>query len=280
VSRAPDAIDIGYGAAPAQVLDLYLPPGSGRRPLLLNIHGGAWYTGDKSLAADAAPALADHGLIVANANYRIPRSDPVATMVTDALAALSWLRSSALPAPFSERWDGRVALAGDSAGAHIALLASLAIESPQLADALLPGGSIPAAADGLVLWSGALDLSALDVGDEHPFAERFAGYRATLGGGREGDPRAAHLATIDPVGWVATRLPPVLAFSSSTDFFGSSTRSWVDAMQAAGGSASVIWFGEDHPEARHSWQLDTGLSITRQTLAMTAAFVRTLEQAK
>lgn len=143
--------DLAYGPAPAQRLDVYLPPQAQDAPLILLVHGGGWAHGDK-----AQPALIEHkvarwvprGLILVSVNYRLlPEATPLQQAADVALALAEVQRRA-------PGWGGdpsRVVLMGHSAGAHLVALLS---SDPRIAADL-----------GLQPWLGsvALDSAALDV---------------------------------------------------------------------------------------------------------------------
>lgn len=143
--------DIAYGSDPAQTLDLYRPTKATRAPILIMVHGGGWWRGDK-----ANPAVVDNkvghwipeGYILASVNYRtVPKADPLA-QAADVAEAVAFVQAHA------GEWGGdpaRVVLMGHSAGAHLVVLLAAA---PQLA-----------ARAGVEPWLGtiALDSAAYDV---------------------------------------------------------------------------------------------------------------------
>jgi len=94
-------------------LDFWQAPGIGPRPLLVNIHGGGWSSGDKSIYFDYKPFL-DKGISCASIDYRLTPNNPLPTPVHDAARAIQFLRSKAA------EWNidtDRIALTGGSAGA-------------------------------------------------------------------------------------------------------------------------------------------------------------------
>lgn len=113
-----------------QKLDLYLPSGKGPFPLVLRIHGGAWRAGSKR---DGVPIfLVDAGFAVASVEYRFIPAYPFPAQIQDCKAALRFLREHAAGFDID---PGRVAVMGDSAGAHLAALMGLAPDAPALTDA-------------------------------------------------------------------------------------------------------------------------------------------------
>ena len=110
--------DVAYG--PDKIrnsLDFWQAPGSGARPLLVNIHGGGWTTGDKNTYFNYKPFL-EKGISCASINYRFTPDNPLPAPVHDAARAIQFLRSKAA------EWNidpNRIALTGSSAGACTAM---------------------------------------------------------------------------------------------------------------------------------------------------------------
>lgn len=66
----PD-LTVPYGPGPEQVIDLRLPPGPARAPLIVLVHGGFWRPGyDRRHLGPMASALAAAGYVVAVPEYR------------------------------------------------------------------------------------------------------------------------------------------------------------------------------------------------------------------
>ena len=104
--------------------DAYLPAGPGPHPALLAIHGGAWQRGDKAFYAHLGRYWAQLGIAVFSINYRLTTAGEPSWPQSprDVLAALAYLKNQSA----SLRIDpARVGTIGDSAGAHLAALATL-----------------------------------------------------------------------------------------------------------------------------------------------------------
>ncbi|HVZ19936.1 MAG TPA: alpha/beta hydrolase, partial [Vicinamibacterales bacterium] len=100
----------------ALALDLHMPAGVEHPPLLVWIHGGAWREGSKS---EARLEFVDHGIATAAVDYRLSTETRFPGMVYDIKAAIRFLRAHA--SDYGYRAD-RIAIAGDSAGGHLAAL--------------------------------------------------------------------------------------------------------------------------------------------------------------
>jgi acetyl esterase/lipase len=240
--------------------------------LILNLHGGGWYTGDKTLATLCCAELAARGHVVMNANYSIAAVDPVPAMVADALAALRWAHGTATPDQVRAAAARGVVLAGDSAGAHIAALTCVALRDARLADLLdVDTGTIPPVV-GLISWCGALSLDSLLVDRGDPLFDRFAVYLQALTGGHR---VAERLAELDPRRWLAAGMPPTLVVTSAADFLEPSGRAFAQASQAAGLPVTLVDYDDSHPSCVHSWQLDPSLAESQEVYDLVTDFVRT-----
>jgi acetyl esterase len=98
-------------------------PRDGLLPALLYLHGGGWVAGSVHSHDGPCAALArDAGVVVASLHYRRAPECPCPAANDDAYAALCWLaaHTTALGVDAS-----RLAIGGDSAGAHLAAGAAL-----------------------------------------------------------------------------------------------------------------------------------------------------------
>lgn len=81
--------DISYGKDPAQRLDIHLPE-SKTFPLLIYFHGGGLEKGDKAQLPMFYEYLANRGIAVVSANYRLYPDAEYPDFVEDAAAVVAW----------------------------------------------------------------------------------------------------------------------------------------------------------------------------------------------
>lgn len=143
----------------AHRLDVWVPRGDahvGARPMAMVFHGGGFTTLSKDTHWMFARALARRGLVVFNVNYRLAPEAPFPAAIEDACLATSWALEHA------ERYGAdpsRLVLAGESAGANLAVATALATCAPRAelwARRLYERGVTPLA---VVSMSGLLQVS-------------------------------------------------------------------------------------------------------------------------
>ena len=124
---------------------LYQPKGRGPFPALIEVHGGAWASGDRLNNAPLDEALAKSGIVVLAIDFRMPPKHRYPLSIADIHYATRWLKAHA--EEFGSRAD-LVAGLGTSSGAHQLLLSALKPTDPRyaalpLAEAPGMDGSLP-----------------------------------------------------------------------------------------------------------------------------------------
>ena len=118
-SGAPGAqLDVSYGEDASETLDIFPAPQAGA-PVLVFIHGGYWRSLDKSDHSFVAPAFNAAGATVVVPNYALCPAVTVEHITLQMARALAWVWRHA--AGFGGD-PARIALAGHSAGGHLATM--------------------------------------------------------------------------------------------------------------------------------------------------------------
>ena len=128
--QAEKRTDIEYGTAGGESLrlDANVPEGKGPFPAVILVHGGAWPGGDKSggknrgLIAPMEEPLSRAGFAWFSINYRLAPANRYPACIEDVEAAIRWVKAHAGEFGID---TNRLALAGESAGAHLAALAAV-----------------------------------------------------------------------------------------------------------------------------------------------------------
>ncbi len=150
-TRLDKRLDLAYGSAPSETLDLYPAAASGA-PLMVFIHGGYWRSLDKADFAYVAPIFVEHGISVAVVNYALAPAVGIDTICLQVVRALAWLYRNAGAQGFDR---DRIYVSGHSAGGHLTAMA-MAARYPDL------GADLPAnLVKGGVAISGLYDLEPI-----------------------------------------------------------------------------------------------------------------------
>lgn len=98
-------------------LDLYLPESQDAPPLVVNIHGGGWTSGNRQ--DSTFNWLLDHGYAVASISYRLTHVASHPAQIHDCKGAVRWLRANASRFGYDPQ---NIVVGGSSAGGHLAVL--------------------------------------------------------------------------------------------------------------------------------------------------------------
>ena len=129
--------DVAYGESlpgdqgGRNLLDLVVPkaasPGD-RRPVLLQVHGGAWVIGDKrEQGRPLMREMASRGWVCVAINYRLSPKGTMPDHIVDVKRSIAWMREHI--AEYGGDPDF-VCITGGSAGGHLSSLAALTANDP------------------------------------------------------------------------------------------------------------------------------------------------------
>lgn len=209
-----DLIYATEGETPLR-LDLYLPEAD-QKPagLIVWIHGGAWRAGTKSQVP--IKGILQHGLAIASVDYRLSTEAAFPAQLHDITRAIAFLRRNA--GKFSIDPE-RIAIAGSSAGGHLAALAGVASNVTQLAGRSEDGRPLPAEAlriSAIVSLYGASNLETiLQQSTPHGLNVRIPALQLLLRAQPDENPALARLAS--PVTHVDSKDPPLLLIHGDQD---------------------------------------------------------------
>ena len=138
--RSVHRTSVRYGPRPSQLLDVWRPKDlpAEPAPVLIFVPGGAWVHGSRMLQGYALMShLAEKGWVCLSIDYRVAPHHRWPAHITDVKTAIAWARANV------DKFGGDrnfVAIAGTSAGGHLAALAGLTANDPEM-QCELPEGS-------------------------------------------------------------------------------------------------------------------------------------------
>ncbi len=192
-------------------LDLYLPRDAQRPPLIVWVHGGAWAPRIEGQRTAAGPGTR----WLRGGQRRLPAitGSSIPAQVHDIKAAVRYLRANAQRYGYDAR---RIAIAGASAGGHLAALVGTTNGHPKLEGTLGDHLDQPSDVGAIVDYYGPTNfMTILDQSTPHGLGVRVPALQLLLRGQPESEPDLAKLAS--PVFHVDAQDPPLLLIHGDQD---------------------------------------------------------------
>jgi acetyl esterase/lipase len=202
-SRPVESVVFGTAGEGGRDLEAYVyrrVDASERRPGIVFVHGGGWAVGSRGFHFRHARELAARGWVSANITYRLTGEAPWPACIEDVKCAVRWMRANADELGLD---PDRIAVAGGSAGGHLAAMAAL---TPGCLEGAGGHDGVSSAVSAAVLWYPPVDLRASARSDPK------ARVAALLPGASDDDLLAA-----SPVGHVRRGAPPMLTLTGDVD---------------------------------------------------------------
>lgn len=178
--------------------DIYQPKGDGPFPTILMVHGGAWFSGNKSHVSLHARSAADAGYAVVAINYRLAPRYKFPAQLVDLRSGLRFIKENKQKYSFDTE---RIAAYGYSAGAHLVSL--LGVTQNEAKENLIDGAEVKA------IVAGGTPCEFSWIADD---SERLSFW---LGGSREQKPKVYKNAS--PTSFVDAKDPPFFFFHGTAD---------------------------------------------------------------
>ncbi|MBV9545191.1 MAG: alpha/beta hydrolase [Chloroflexi bacterium] len=247
---------------------IYQPRGNGPFPALIEVHGGAWNTNDRTQNAPLATALAESGVVVASVDFRLGTQAPYPASIADINYATRWLKGNARNFNADGSALGGLGL---SSGGHMIVLSAMRPRDPRYMALALSeevDASLAYVMSGWgVLAPHARYLHARSQDKTELLAshERYFGDEATM---QEADTQLI-LERGEKV-----ELPPVLLFQGADDDVLSprTAEHFVESYGKAGGIIELAMF----PKAGHGYSREGGSNALRTVDALRSFMARQL----
>lgn len=198
-----EGVVYGTGGGRDLRCDIYVPPGEVRNaPAVILVHGGSWRTGDRTQLRGYGYLIGREGYICIAPEYRLVTESAWPGALHDVKAAIRWTRAHAAELGID---PNRIAIEGNSAGAHLALLAAMTEGDPTFeGDGGTPGVSTEVCAV-LAVYPPVL----LSAGEFDPAAVPWLVV--------DPDPDPVAAAAASPLTHVRPGLPPTLLIHGTAD---------------------------------------------------------------
>lgn len=240
---------------PAHLLDIYRPKGDTGLPVLLSVHGGAWFYGDKQRYRFYCMHMAELGFVVVNCNYRLMPEYLYPAPLEDICAVVRWMEANISMYTTSKSWF----LTGDSAGAQLAAQYCIAAANPVYREQLCFSAcsSLP---DAVALNCGIYDMQSLHMDFKVHYTQKT-------------DPQ--QLALLEHMlDYVNDRFPSTYLMLSVNDGLHIHTAPMKARLEACGIPLVYREFGEGVPADDHVFHLNLHSENGKRCNAETADFFR------
>lgn len=214
-ARSPDFVDIVYAEVDNQELklDLYLPDpeASDPPPLLVWIHGGAWRSGSKQ--NPPLLYLLKENFAIASIDYRLSTHAEFPALIHDCKAAIRWLHAKQETYGYNAK---KIAVAGSSAGGHIAALLGVTNGSRYHEGSIGDFPNHSSDVHAVIDFYGPTNfMTILHQSTPHGLSVRVPALQLLLGCQPDDNPRLAKRAS--PVDQVDKKDPPLLILHGDQD---------------------------------------------------------------
>jgi acetyl esterase/lipase len=242
---------VRYGKEPSQLLDVWRRKDLPVRPapVLIFVPGGAWVHGGRQLQGYALMShLAEMGWVCLSAEYRVSPHNRWPSHITDVKTAIAWARANV------DKFGGDrnfIAVAGCSAGGHLASLAGLTANDPDMQTELPPDSDT--SVDAVVGIYGRYDWEDRST----PERQQFVDFLERVVVKRRISRYPEVFRNASPIARIHPDAPPFLVIHGSSDRVipVAQARSFVEGLQAV--SRSPVGYVE-LPGAGHGFDMTDG----------------------
>lgn len=216
--------DVVYGTAGAGgrdlTLHLYAGQSGEKRPGIVFIHGGGWQGGHPYILVRLAAEMAAKGYVTSTISYRLSGEAAWPAALEDSKCAVRWMRAHAAGIGLD---PDRIAVAGGSAGGHLAAMVALA---PGRFEGSGGWDTVSSQVQAAVLYNPAVDLREAVFSDEQ--------IREMVRAFLPDDEQTA--ADASPIAQVSSVSPPILSRVGDQDDItpASTCQEFHQALDAAG----------------------------------------------
>ncbi len=252
-------------------MDVFYPSGV-TEPLatIVWVHGGGWVAGSNDDIDNYMKILAGHGFTTISINYSIAPEKQYPVPIQQLNDALGYIQTHAKELNVN---NGKIMLAGDSAGSQIVAQMANIITSPTYASQMnITPTLAPTKLKGMLLNCGAYDLALPD------YSGKFGQFLHTVLWAYSGtshflqDPK---LRTASVVNYITSQFPPAFITAGNADPLLTQSTEFATRLREMGVATSTLFYPADHmPALNHEYQFDLDTSDGQNALKQMVDFAQ------
>lgn len=249
--------NISYGPyGKDNLLCIYSPKNAeGKLPVIINIHGGGFFYGDKELYGLYSADMAERGFAVVVFNYRLCPENLYPAPLVDINNVAKWVLANCDELNFDSQ---RIYIVGDSAGGQLALNYTTILSNPDyarlFADDFEAAPFVPRA----VCLNSALTNLVKDRKVSEGSKEILTAY---LGSGRK---IKKNIERLDVQKYIISKFPPVFVMTAPNDFLFNEAKPLHELFLSLGVKSEYHVYGEASDDwANHVFHLNLRLPAGR-----------------
>jgi acetyl esterase len=224
-------------------MDISAPEHQGPLPCLVIFHGGSWTMHTAHIMEGMARYVTNRGYVVFNVNFRSLPDVKLEQIVDDCMGALLWVKEHATDYNGDPR---RVAITGDSAGAHLAAMILTQADNPACKPSYQAKGKADLSVSCAALSYGVFDLVKIAEIEQ-------SNIKRQMGTTYKQDP--ARYRLLSPALNIKPGMPPQFVMVGSLDGLLPQSVSYADALKAAGDPVELwVYKGQNHAFLNNFWE--------------------------
>lgn len=252
-------------------LDVFYPEHTTTKlPTVVWVHGGGWVSGDKNDIDNYLKILASHGYTAVGVDYTVAPEAQYPMPLLQLNDALNYLQQNAERLHIDE---GKIVLAGDSAGSQIVAQMATLITNPAYANEVgIAPTMTPEKLKGMLLNCGAYDLALPDYNGPfgsflHTVLWAYSGTKDFLN-----DPKLKPASVIN---YVTDKFPPSFITAGNADPLLAQSTKLATKLGGLGVPTSTLFYPADHqPALNHEYQFDLDTADGKRALEKMADFLK------
>lgn len=249
--------NISYGAhGRDNLLCVYTPKNAeGKLPVIINIHGGGFFYGDKELYGLYSADMAERGFAVVVFNYRLCPENLYPAPLVDINNVTKWVLANCGEFNFDR---DRIFIVGDSAGGQLALNYTTILSNPDYAKLFAADFEVPDFIPRAVCLNSALTNLVKDGKISEGAKEILTVY---LGSAKK---IKRNVERLDVQKYITSKFPPVFVMTAPNDFLFNEAKPLHELFLSRGVKSEYHLYGEASDDwANHVFHLNLRLPAGR-----------------